>query len=136
MEVESESVSTDDQIKTDWISCNFYIHPKSNATLKAKVTRPVVQGKAETREADVIKDIKRGSMKDKWGLNLSYRRSNYSLELVVTKVAMFSPADKVGLQVGNTITRVNDWKIEAIDHLQAALGILLAGGFIISLGWL
>ena len=54
----------------------------------------------------------------------------------MTKVAKFSPADKVGLQKGNTITRVNDWKIEAMEHPQAALSILLAGGFMISLGWL
>eukprot|EP00091_Calanus_sinicus_P010812 TRINITY_DN24857_c0_g1_i1.p1 TRINITY_DN24857_c0_g1~~TRINITY_DN24857_c0_g1_i1.p1 ORF type:complete len:121 (-),score=32.33 TRINITY_DN24857_c0_g1_i1:106-444(-) len=96
----------------------------------------IVQGKAQTREADVVKEVKRGSMKEKWGLTLSYRITNFSLELVVTKVAKFSPADKVGLQEGNTITKVNDWKIEAMEHPQAALSIILAGGFMLSLGWL
>ena len=109
---------------------------RSAASLQAKVVRQVVQGKAQTRDADVVKEVKRGSMKEKWGVSLSYRITNFSLEVVVTKVAKFSPADKVGLQEGNTITRVNDWKIEAMEQPQAALGILLAGGFMLSLGWL
>ena len=131
----SETVSAHMALKTNQFSCKPSIQPGSNATHKVKVTRPSVQGKAQTREADVVKEIKRGSMKEKWGLSLSYRISNFSLEVVVTKVAMFSPADKVGLQVGNTITRVNDWKIEAMEP-QVAMGILLAGGFTLCLGGL
>jgi hypothetical protein len=132
----SESVDCLQSSPTEQFLCKHSIQPQSNATLQAKVVRMVVQGKAQTREADVVKEVKRGSMKEKWGLTLSYRITNFSLELVVTKVAKFSPADKVGLQEGNTITKVDDWKIEAMEHPQAALSILLSGGFMLSLGWL
>eukprot|EP00092_Neocalanus_flemingeri_P011444 GFUD01012333.1.p1 GENE.GFUD01012333.1~~GFUD01012333.1.p1 ORF type:complete len:237 (-),score=72.09 GFUD01012333.1:95-805(-) len=133
---ESEPVPAQLLVKTEQFSCKPSIQPSSPFTHRARVTRPIIQGKAQTREADVVKEIKRGSMKEKWGLSLSYRISNFSLELVVTKVTKFSPVDKVGMQVGHTITRVNDWKIEAMEQPQAALGILLAGGFTLSLGWL
>ena len=40
---------------------------------RAKVSRPLVQGRAVTRPPDVIKQIKRASMKEKWGFAVSYR---------------------------------------------------------------
>ena len=80
---------------------------------------------------------------------------------------MFSPAAKVtshllkkcfyyqaGIEAGNTLVRVNDWKIEAIQKcevsisippnnnqmivvfLQTALSLLLAAGFSVKLAWL
>ena len=66
----SETVSDLMSGKTQQFLCHPSIQPRSNATLKAKVTRPAVQGKAQTREADVVKEVKRGSMKEKWGLSL------------------------------------------------------------------
>ena len=121
---------------TELTGCKQSIQPRSTASLLPKVVRPILHGKAQTREPDVVKEIKRGSMKDKWGLSLSYRITDLSLELVVTSVAKYSPADKVEIKEGNIITRVNDWKIEAMDHPQAALSILQAGGFFLSVGWL
>ena len=110
----SESVDCLQSSRTEQLQCKHSIQPRSKATLRVKVVRPVVQGKAQTREADVVKEVKRGSMKEKWGLTLSYSSTHFSLELVVTKVAKFSPAYKVGLQEGNTITmigRLRQWSI-------------------------
>ena len=121
---------------TELTGCKQSIQPRSTASLLPKVVRPILHGKAQTREPDVVKEIKRGSMKETWGLSLSYRITNISLELVVTSVAKYSPADKVEMKEGNIITRVNDWKMEAMDHPKAALSILLAGGFFLSVGWL
>ena len=40
-----------------------------------------------TREPDVIKEIRRGNMKERWGIEVVYRSSDsVSLELAVTKV--------------------------------------------------
>ena len=111
-------------------------HQQSRATLRARLAKVQTRGRAQTREADVIREVKRASMKEKWGLSLAYRVTNYSLELLVTKVSMHSPVDKVGMKEGNTITMVNDWKVEAMEHPQAALSILLAGGFLLSIGWI
>jgi len=94
------------------------------ATEKAKITEP-----------DVKKELKRGSMKEKWGLSLVYRMDNSRIELAVNKVAMFSPAAKAGMQRGDTILLINDWKVEAMDQIQAVLSIFLAAGFSVNLGW-
>ena len=41
-----------------------------------------------TREPDVIKEIRRGNMKERWGLEVVYRSTDsVSLELAVTKVS-------------------------------------------------
>ena len=92
--------------------------------------------KIQTREPDVVKDMKRGSMKDKWGLNLVYRVDNGRLELAVAKVQMFSAAAKSGIETGDIVIQINGWKIEAMDHFQAALNIFMAAGFSVSLGWI
>ena len=39
----------------------------------------------KTREPDIIKEMKRGNMKEKWGLNFLYRIYNGRLELCVKK---------------------------------------------------
>jgi hypothetical protein len=41
-------------------------------------------------------------------------------QLWLPKVAMFSPAAKAGLQPGNTILVINDWKIEGMDQPQVS----------------
>ena len=47
--------------------------PPSHSLSSSQVSRAVVQGKAVTRPADVVKEIRRGSMKEKWGFAVSYR---------------------------------------------------------------
>ena len=52
-----------------------------------QVSRTHIEGKAQTREPDVIKEIRRGNMKERWGLEVVYRSTDsVSLELAVTKV--------------------------------------------------
>ena len=102
---------------------------------EARVSRVRVQGKAKTSGKDVEKDMKRASMKERWGLGLQYKVCDYSLCLIVTKVIKGSPANKLGLEPGHRITRINGWEIEAMEP-QAALSILMAGGYNIVLGWL
>ena len=41
--------------------------------------------KVETREPDIIKEIKRSNMKEKWGLSLLFRILNGRLEICVNK---------------------------------------------------
>ena len=99
----------------------------------------VKEGKeaVETREPDIRKELKRGSMKEKWGLTVVHRVGEGGrVELAIAKVAMFSPAAKAGLLPGNTIVLINDWKVEAMEQAQAALSILLAAGFSVQLAWL
>ena len=130
-----ESVDSLSQASPSMSQVSASTHPHSRATLRARLGKVHTRGRAQTREADVIREVKRASMKEKWGLSLAYRVTSCSLELLVTKVAMHSPVDKVGMKEGNTITMVNDWKVEAMEHPQAALSILLAGGFLLSIGW-
>ena len=53
------------------------IQPKSEAVIKAMRSRPkIMLAKIKTREPDVVKDVKRGTMKEKWGLSLVYRVVN------------------------------------------------------------
>ena len=75
--------------------------------------------KAEPRAPEVTVNLKRGSMKEKWGLGLVWRLEGNRLEVAVSKVAMFSAAAKAGIKPGNTIVLLNDWKIEAMDQYQA-----------------
>ena len=115
------------------------VQPASSASLYVKgVPKPkliTATEKAKTTEADVKKELKRGSMKEKWGLSLVYRMENSRIELAVNKVSMFSPAAKAGMQTGDTILLINDWEVEAMDQIQAALSVFLAAGFSINLGW-
>eukprot|EP00092_Neocalanus_flemingeri_P085876 GFUD01108116.1.p1 GENE.GFUD01108116.1~~GFUD01108116.1.p1 ORF type:complete len:237 (+),score=66.17 GFUD01108116.1:151-861(+) len=133
---ESETVPAQLLVKTEQFSCKPSIQPSSPCTHQARVTRPIIQGKAQTREADVVREIKRGSMKEKWGLSLVYRMEDSRIELAVNKVSMFSPAAKAGIQTGDTILLINDWKVEAMEQIQAALNIFLAAGFSVNLGWI
>ena len=116
------------------------VQPASEAVIFVKVTNKPKQiletEKAPTREAEVKKELKRGSMKEKWGLSLVYRMEDSRIELAVNKVSMFSPAAKAGIQTGDTILLINDWKVEAMEQIQAALNIFLAAGFSVNLGWI
>ena len=137
-----EELSDISELANEWISdtsaipkCS--IQPKSEAVLKVKTARPkIVSEKIKTRDPDVVKDMKRGSMKEKWGLSLVYRVVDGRLEIAVKKVGMFSAAAKVGIQPGNIVIQINDWKIEAMDQYQAALNIFMAAGYSVNLGWI
>ena len=77
-------------------------------------------------------------MKEKWGLDLVYRRheDTLSLELAVARVSCPSPAHVSGLRSGHVITLVNDWKVEAMQVPEAVQTVLMAGGFFMTMGWL
>jgi len=74
--------------------------------------------KAETTEPELKKELKRGSMKEKWGLTLVYRVDKSRICLSAKKVSMFSAAAKAGIAVGDTLVTINDWNIEAMDNIQ------------------
>ena len=81
----------------------------------------------------MLMELKRGSMKEKWGLTLVHRTGEGNrIELGVSKVgklvswtflqqfaqvAMFSPAAKAGILPGNTLILINDWKVEAMEQV-------------------
>ena len=49
-------------------------------------SKPQLGGvKVKTREPDIIKEMKRGNMREKWGLHMLYRVYNGRLELCVKK---------------------------------------------------
>merc|ERR1712181_59121 len=101
--------------------------------LVPNIVEPVV----EIRIPEMMFELKRGSMKEKWGLSIAFREGpGGRVELGVSKVAMFSPAAKAGIEAGNTLVRVNDWKIEAIQKCETTLSLLLAAGFSVKLAWL
>ena len=51
------------------------------------MSRTHIEGRAKKREPDVIKEIRRGNMKERWGMEVVYRSTDsVSLELAVTKV--------------------------------------------------
>ena len=67
---------------------------------------------------------------------LTHSVSNNCLSIFITwQVGMFSPAAKAGLQPGDSVCLVNDWKVEAMNNVPAALAVLLAAGFTLNLGW-
>ena len=103
-----------------------------------QVLKPHVEGRAVTHQADIIQEVRRGSMKERWGLDLVYRMhpDTLSLELAVARVTCPSPAHVSGLRPGQVITLVNDWKIEAMQVPEAVQTVLMAGGFFMKLGWL
>ena len=78
-----------------------------------QVCRTHVEGRAVTRTPDVVKEIRRGSMKERWGLELVYRLLDaVTLEIAVTKVSRPSAAHAAGLSPGHVITVVNQWNVE------------------------
>merc|ERR550539_1353384 len=115
------------------------IQPASSAGLFGKVAnKPKLLSdteKAKTTEAEVKKELKRGSMRDKWGLSLIFNIDGARITLKVKKVSMFSPAAKAGIGVGDSIITINDWNIEAMENIQAVINIFLAAGFSVNLGW-
>ena len=62
------------------------VQPASSAAIFAKVNqKPKVQTfveKAQTTQPDVKKELKRGSMKDKWGLSLAYKVDGAKISLL------------------------------------------------------
>jgi len=124
----------------DSAKSRLVVHPKEEARVRARVeVVKVKEGKeaVPTREPDLKMELKRGSMRDKWGLTLVHRIGEGGrIELGVSKVAMFSPAAKAGIVPGNTLVLINDWKVEAMEQVEAALSILLAAGFSVQLAWI
>ena len=56
-----------------------------------QVSRTHIEGRAVTREPDVTKEVRRGNMKERWGMEVVYRATDsVSLELAVTKVRLRS----------------------------------------------
>ena len=47
-----------------------------------------------TLEPDMKKELKRGSMKEKWGLNLSYTLAENKLQVAVNKVKLQHSVNK------------------------------------------
>jgi len=126
-------------VSSNHSSCHPVIrHHVTEALLRPKVLKPHVEGRAVTHQADVIQEVRRGSMKERWGLDLVYRMhpDTLSLELAVARVTCPSPAHVSGLRPGHVITLVNDWKIEAMQVPEAVQTVLMAGGFFMKLGWL
>ena len=62
------------------------VQPASGASIFAKVNqKPKIQTfteKAPTTDPDVKKELKRGSMKDKWGLSLAYKVDGSKISLL------------------------------------------------------
>jgi len=58
----------------------------------------VLSGKTVTLEPDMKKELKRGSMKEKWGLNLSYTLAENKLQVAVNKVDLQHSYNKWILQ--------------------------------------
>ena len=128
---------TNELLKDKSASPKSSVQGNSEAVIKAKTSRvKIVCEKVKTREPDIVKEMKRGSMKEKWGLSFVYRVDNGRLELAIKSVGMFSPAAKVGIKAGDILIEINGWKIEAMDHYQAALNLFLAAGFSVNLGWI
>ena len=114
------------------------VHQERGVRHRARVLgRTVVHGKAVTHSADVVKEVKRGSMRERWGFDVSYRvKEDFSLELLVTGVVPHSPVFRAGLRPGNLIISINNWEVEAMQVVQSVETVLLAGGFFITLGWM
>ena len=136
----SENITDLTVEKTKPVIPRCSVQTASEAVIFVKVTNKpkliLETEKAQTREPELKKELKRGSMKEKWGLSLVYRIEDSRIELAVYKVSMFSPAAKAGMLTGDTILLINDWKVEAMDQIQAALNIFLAAGFSVNLGWI
>merc|ERR1712048_542346 len=97
---------------------------------RVSVTKPrILNKKVETREPDFIQELRRGNMKEKWGLKLLYRISDGRVELCVEKVGMFSAGAKAGLAEGDILVQINGWKLEAMDNHQTAVSVFLAAGY-------
>ena len=69
-----------------------------------------------TRPPDVVKEMKRASLKEKWGLEIVFRVNQeiLSLEIAARSVTKNSIGYKVGLRDGHLITRVNYWDVEVL----------------------
>ena len=49
-------------------------------------------------------------------------------------VGLFSCAKKAGIEEGDIIVQINDWKIEAMDRHETALNVFLSAGYTVSIG--
>jgi len=119
--------------KVERFTCRISV--QGGVSERVKSGRPNVQGKAVTREATREAKLKRGGMKERWGLELSCRSLGQSLEVVVKAVSTPSPAQRAGVKPGDLITLVNEWKVEAMRK-EAALSVIQASGFHMTLGLL
>lgn len=51
-------------------------------------------------------------------------------------MGMFSAGARAGLVEGDILVQINGWKIEAMDNHQAAVGVFLAAGYHVAVGWI
>ena len=67
-----------------------------------------------TRPPDVVNELKRVSLKERWGLEVVFRVNQdiCSLEIAARSVDKDSIGERAGLRDGHLITRVNDWDVE------------------------
>jgi len=64
--------------------------------LAKRVTTKLVRQRVETRVPDMRRELRRGGLKEKWGISLIQRIGEGGrVELCVSKVVKFSPAEKV-----------------------------------------
>jgi len=74
-------------------------------------------------------ELVRSSLKDKWGVHVSFSKSDeWGLHLVIDKVKENSPAWKGGLRTFDCIVSVHGWVITLFDKAEVALSLLQACG--------
>jgi len=107
----------------------------SAMVLVSRPPRTATGPRVTTREPDIVTQLTRGNMKERWGLTCHYRLQG-RLELVVANVVPASPAAKAGMKTGDVVVQINGWKIEAMDNTQTAVSLFMAGGYRMTMGWL
>ena len=114
--VEDDTETVSDAVNTKPRLHHVYpgVHSGKGAGLRAKVVRPRIVGKAVVRPPDIVHQLRRSSLRERWGLELVHRVSmdTLSLEIGVKSVMRDSVAERAGLGQGHVITRVNDWDVE------------------------
>ena len=120
--------------------------PKTEASRRVVATRPKVM-KDNTKAAPAPrpptvvappsgkKEMKRGNMKERWGVRLVYVLSlEEGLCVGVVKVTRFTASEKAKIQPGDTIVTINDWTISNMREPTVAANLLSAAGFSVILG--
>ena len=107
---------------------------KSEATNKAVATKPnVIKGKPVGQKPEIKLELKRGSMKDKWGVRLVYQPSQQGgLNLAVVKVTNFTASHRAKLLAGDKILTINGWQIDTMDEPQVIYYLIFLFNFFIN----
>ena len=109
---------------------------KSAASLKAAVTAVAVsRPKPPPETPDIKQELKRGSMKERWGVRLVYHLSpDGGLGLAVVKVTSFTAGHRAKIVPGDKLVTVNDWHIGNMEEPQVAANLIRAAGFSVTFG--